>query len=340
MSKSRIVLIIAVIALALVAFFVIKAGSDKKNRNYDFSFREFAVEDIENVEKVLLFKRDGERIQLNRKKNVWYVNDKYIASSTAVANLLSAVKNVKIDYVPPDAAVENIMKSLMYNGIKVELYDKSGEAIKKFYVGDSPENSIGTYYLMEGSASPLVLSLPGFKGNLRVRFSYTQDEWRDRSVYNIKPEDIDEVSMKYFFDKDNSFLLKRINDGFTIQPAFEDLKKSNTRVNNDFAKAYLLGFENKGCEYIANNIEGREDILTRLPIVEIGLKLKTGKSKKLDIFMIPNLDNEVDEDKDGINKYLNESVLRYIARDENNDLFLIQYEVFKDIFVSARSFNK
>jgi hypothetical protein len=340
MSRSRIVLVIAVFVLALVAIFVIRDSSDKKNRDYDFSFREFAVEEIENVEKILLFKRDGERIQLSRKRNVWYVNDKYIASSTAIANLLSAVKNVRIDYVPPDAAVENIMKSLMYNGIKVELYDKNGEAIKKFYVGDSPENSIGTYYLMENSASPLVLSLPGFKGNLRVRFSYTQDEWRDRSVYNIKPEEIEEVRMKYFFDKDNSFLLKRLNDGFILEPAFQDLKKSNTRVNNEFARTYLLGFENKGCEYIANNIEGREDILTRMPIVEIGLMLKGGKSKKLEIFMIPNLDSEVDENEDGINKYLNESVLRYIARDENDDLFLIQYEVFKDIFVSARSFSK
>lgn len=42
-------------------------------------------------------------------------------------------------------------------------YDKKDELVKKFYVGDSPENSIGTYYLMEGSASPLVLSLPGLK---------------------------------------------------------------------------------------------------------------------------------------------------------------------------------
>lgn len=340
MNRIRLLLIFAIVVLTIIAFFFIRSDKDKKSKNYDFSFREFAVEKIESVDKILLFKRDGEQVKLSRKKNIWYVNDKYIASTTAISNLFSAVKNVRIDYVPPDAAVENIMKSLMYNGIKVELYDKNDDPVKKFYVGDSPENSIGTYYLMEGSASPLVLSLPGFKGNLRVRFSYTQDEWRDRSVYSVKPDDIEELSMKYFFDKDNSFILKRHDETFTIGPAFENNKKAVIKANSEYSRTYLLGFENKGCEYIANNIEGRDDILSRLPIVEIGLKLKNNRTKKLEVFMIPNLDEEVNDDQTGINKYLNESVLRYIARDENGDLFLIQYEVFKDLFVSGKSFTR
>lgn len=146
--------------------------------------------------------------------------------------------------------------------------------------------------------------------------------------------------MKYFFDKDNSFILQRRKDNFTIEPAFENIKNSGFNANSEYSRSYLLGFENKGCEYIANNIEGRDDILSRLPIVEIGLKLKNNKSKKLEVFMIPNLDEEVDDEQTGINKYLNESVLRYIARDENGDLFLIQFEVFKDLFVSRKSFSK
>ena len=340
MNRNRILLISSVIVLAFVAYLVISANSDNKNKNYDFSFREFAVEEVDNIDKILLFNRNGEQVKLSRKNNLWYVNDKYLANTTSVANLLSAIKNVRIDYVPPDAAVENIMKSLMYNAIKVELYDKNNEPVKKYYVGESPENSIGTYYLMEGSSSPLILSLPGFKGNLRVRFAYTQDEWRDRTVYSVKSGDIEEVSMKYFFDKENSFLLKRSADDFVMETAFENIGHSNLKVSNDFARTYLLGFESKGCEYIANDIEGKEDILSRLPIVEIGLKLKNNKAKKLEIFMIPNLDQEVDEEQRGIDKYLNQRVLRYIARDENGDLFLIQYEVFKDLFISREAFKK
>lgn len=79
------------------------------------------MEKIENIDKILLLQKRWRTDKTEQEKNSWYVNDKYTASSTAIANLLSAVKNVRIDYVPPDAAVENIMKSLMYNGIKVEL---------------------------------------------------------------------------------------------------------------------------------------------------------------------------------------------------------------------------
>ncbi|MGE5356009.1 MAG: DUF4340 domain-containing protein [Deltaproteobacteria bacterium] len=338
MSRNKIILGALVIILALTAFILIRRNIEKKDKVYDFSFREFAVEDIESINRIALFKRDGEIIELKKVGSGWIVNDKYPASPTAISNILSAIKNVRIDYVPPDAAVENIMKSLMYNGIKVELYDNNNKPVKKFYVGDSPENNIGTYYLMDGSASPLVLSLPGFKGNLRVRFGYTLDEWRDRTVYALAPDQIDKVSIKYFFDKKNSFTLKRENDGFTYFNPFQEYNKPPVIANKTYAKTYLLGFENKGCEYIANNLENKDDVLSRLPIVEIELQTIDKKVKKLEIFMIPNLDEEVDEEKEGLDKYLNDNVLRYIARDENGDLYLIQYEVFKDIFVRGSDF--
>jgi hypothetical protein len=287
----------------------------------------------------MLYKRDGEKISLTKNGDKWLVNDKFPANQNAISNILSPIENVKIEYVPPDAAVENIMKSMMYNSIKVELFDKDNNALKKYYVGDSPDNSIGTYYVMDGSASPLVMNFPGFNGNLRVRFNYTADEWRDRTVFSLKPDDITEVSMKYYFEQENSFVLTRNGKNFTLKPAFDGIKDFNTKVNPEFAKTYLLGFENKGCEYIANGYENKDDIVSRPPIVEIGLKLSNGNIKTLQIFMLPNLEEEVDNKKTGLDKYLNQSILRYIARDEAGDLYLIQYEVFKELFVTAKSFN-
>ncbi|MEZ4906911.1 MAG: hypothetical protein R2771_04540 [Saprospiraceae bacterium] len=63
---------------------------------------------------------------------------------------------------------------MTYGGIKAEIYNKDGEILKSYYVGGSPQNSIGTYFLMTGAASPLVMTMPGFTGNLKVRFSYTR----------------------------------------------------------------------------------------------------------------------------------------------------------------------
>lgn len=338
MKRKNILLLSLLVILAVVAFFLI-FNPGKSGTDYDFSFREFALKDMSKLHKIMLYKRDGEKISLTKKGEKWVVNGKYPASPNAISNILSPIENVQIQYVPPDAAVENIMKSMMYNSIKVELFDKDNNALKKYYVGESPDNSIGTYYVMDGSASPLVMNLPGFNGNLRVRFNYTTDEWRDRTVLSLKPDEITEVSMKYYFDKTNSFVLTRNDKNFTIKPAFEDIKNLNFIANTEYAKTYLLGFENKGCEYIANSYENKDDIVSRPPIVEIGIKLINGKNKKLQVFMLPNLEEEVDNEKSGLDKYLNQSILRYIARDESGDLYLIQYEVFKDLFVTAKSFN-
>lgn len=338
MKRKNILLLLLLLILGAVAVFLI-FDFGKSGKDYDFSFREFALKDMSKLHKIMLYKRDGEKISLTKNGEKWIVNDKFPANPNAISNILSPIENVKIEYVPPDAAVENIMKSMMYNSIKVELFDKDNNALKKYYVGESPDNSIGTYYVMDGSASPLVMNLPGFNGNLRVRFNYTADEWRDRTVLSLKPDEITEVSMKYYFDKENSFVLSRNGNIFSLKPAFEGIRNFNTKANNEFAKTYLLGFENKGCEYIANSYENKDDIISRAPIVEIGIKLNTGKNKTLQVFMLPKLEEEVDNEKTGLDKYLNQSILRYIARDEAGDLYLIQYEVFKDIFVTAKSFN-
>lgn len=340
MKKSGLLLIGLLILLGLLAFFLVRTQSDKKSVHYDFSFREFAVNDIETVDKILLHKRDGETVKLSRKDDSWYINDLYAAAQGSIANILFAIQNVRIDYVPTEAALENIMRSMMYNSIKVELYDKDDNPIKKYYVGDSPDNSVGTYYVMEGSGSPLVMSLPGQKSNLRVRFSYTADEWRDKSIYSLDTDLITELTIRYFWEKESSFTIKRDGDVFTISPAFQGIIKPVRQLETKSARTYLLGFAKLGSEYIANSIEAKDDIISRQHIAEIEIKLEGGENKKLEIFMLPLLDEEVDEKDTGIEKYFNHRVWRYAARDENDDLFIIQYELFEDIFLGIDDFTR
>jgi hypothetical protein len=338
MKKSGFILIGLVIALAIIAFFLVRTQSDKKSILYDFSFREFAVSDIETISKIVLHKRDGETVKLSRQDDRWYVNDQFLAAPGSIANLLFAIQNVRIDYVPTEAAYENIIKSMMYNSIKVELYDKDDKPVKKYYVGDSPDNNVGTYYVMEGSGSPLVMSLPGQKSNLRVRFSYTADEWRDKTIYNLDTDRITELTIRYFWEKENSFTVTRSGEDFTAGPAFPGVNKPVRKIDAKMARSYLLGFSNIGSEYIANSIEAKDDIISRRHIAEIEMKLDDGKNKKLEIFMLPLLDEDVVETDTGIEKYFNHKVWRYAARDENDDLFIIQYLVFEDIFLGLDDF--
>ena len=338
--KRNLILLLIVIILGLIAYFTVR-NPEQKTKNYDFSYREFAVKDIDQIHKIIIIKRNDKPLKFEKKGKNWIINGKYKADETPMANILSVFKRVRIKYVPPDAAVENIMKSMIANSIKVELYDEDNKAIKKFYVGGSPENTDGTYFVMEGSAKPLVMDVPGFKGNLRVRFNYTLDEWRDKTVIGENPESLKEIGMKYYMDKNSSFkIVKNDSGSYDVLPAFDDQRKIDGVVDQKAVKSYLLGFESKKCEYIENSMPDRNDIISRKPIAEISIKRDDNSTKTVTLYMLPKNDEEIQEDKSGLDKYFNQSVLRYLAKTDEGDLFLIQYEVFKDIFVRYGSFFK
>lgn len=339
--KRNIVLLIVLSVLAGLSYFLItKKSSPVAPKSYDFSYRDFAVKDIDKIKKIVLINRNKGLFSFEKHIDNWIINKEFIANKNAVNNMLAVIQKVRIDYVPPDAAVENIMKSMMYNAIKVELYDENDNAIKKYYIGGSPDSSDGTYFVMDGSAKPLVMGIPGFIGNLRVRFAYSMDDWRDRTVIHINYDDIQEVKMLYNFDKKSSFVIDNNNGNFSVTQPFGNSNNSNQVPDQNIINSYLLGFENKAAEAVSNSIEDKDDILSRSPIVEIFITTKSNTTKSVKLYMIPILDDEVDMEGTGLDKYLNQEVLRYMALTDSGDLFLVQYTVFKDLFLTYDSFFK
>ncbi len=332
--KRNLILLGIVIILGVLAFFIVKNNKGKDTYiDYDMSYREFAVKDIDDIHKIVLINRSEYKgtNTLERQGDHWTINQKHKANPIMVSNLLDVIKRIKIDYVPPNVAIENIMKEMIYNSVKVELYDKDGKAIKKYYVGGSPAKSKGTFFLMEGAASPLVMNLPNFVGNLRVRFAYSETTWRDRTIFAENPKNIEQVKLNYNYATNSSFLIRKENDNYYISRL--NHKNNKKKVKTKKVESYLLAFEKKGAEGIEDNEEVIKSTLEREPIASIDIKRIDGSSSFLKFYMIPWNDEKVKKDKKGIDKYLNQSILRYYAQDENGDVFLVQYEVFKDIFI-------
>lgn len=339
--KKNLILLLIVIVLGAVAYYLSQNDKAKKtNKTYDFSYRDFAVKDIDKVEKIVLINRSRGVLTFEKEGNNWIINKKYKASKNSMNNMLSVIKNVKIEYVPTDAAIENIMKNMMYDGIKVELYDSEDKSIKQYYVGGSPENNKGTFFVMEGSAKPLVMTIPGFSGNLRVRFEYPLNVWRDKTVYDEKVDNIKEVEVKYFFDKDLSFKISKENDKFNVSPAFENQKAIKGNPDQKFINSYLLGYTKKIAEGIEVDPELRENVLSRSHIMEINITRDNGSTKKIKLYMDPNLDENIQDQNEGIDKYMNQNVFRYFLLDDKDNLYLIQYGVFKDLFIPYKKLLK
>ncbi len=341
--KKNLLMLFVLLVLGAFAYYLVTNDKKEKirtNEDYDLSYRDFAVEDISEVNKIVVVNRTKGVFVFKKNKNIWYVNDTFIANQSLVKNMLSVIKNVKIDYVPTEAAEKNIMRNMLLDGIKVEVYDKSNKPLKEYYVGGSPQNSIGTYFVMDGYSKPLVMTIPGFKGNLRVRFSYSLNNWRDRTVLRENIDEIKRIKAKYFIDKKSSFELVKNGNEFEILPAFEDQKKINKPLDQKFAKAYLVGFKEKVAEGIIEDKSLIEDVVAQKIIASFDIERLNGTRKSLKIFLAPDFDQETFPDNEGIYKYFNNKVHRYFALNEKGDLFQIQYLVFKDIIIPYNIFFK
>ncbi len=341
--KKNILMLVVLLILGGFTYYLVDNDKDdvaKTIDDYDFSYRDFAIENIDDVAKIIVVNRTKGVFTFQKHNNTWFVNDSFIASKMLVNNMLAVFQRIKIDYVPTEAAQMNAMKGMMLNGIKVEIYDKNGNAMKKYFVGDSPQNSIGTYFVMDGYSKPLVMTMPGFKGNLRVRFSYSLNNWRDRTVLGEIPENIKKIELKYYIDKNSSFVLEREKDKFEIHPAFPDEKEISKPLDQKFANSYLVSFTKKIAEGLIADKEFIENVLNQQLLAELNIERKNGTKKSLRILMSPSFDKELLPNNKGIYKYFNNKVHRYFAQDDKGDIYQIQYGVFDDVLIPYQSFFK
>jgi len=193
--KNTLILLVLFLALAGGAFYYLN-GNDSKNTVSE-SDRNFAVKDIETVHKIFLADRSGKTITLVKKaKKEWEVNGKFRASQNVVENLLTTIKRLRMQSIPPQAARKNIISDIAVHGIKVELYNKADNKLKSYYVGGMTNEEKGTYMIMDGANLPYIMEIPGFEGGLRVRFwKPDEDYWKDLAVFR---EDIDKIKSPGF----------------------------------------------------------------------------------------------------------------------------------------------
>lgn len=286
--------------------------------------RDFAIPNIASVHKIFIADRNGQTATLEKKANHWQYNKKWKASPNAIQNLLNTIQKVQLKYIPPNAAVEHIVKDIATNNIKVELYDKVGENLKTYYVGGVTNDELGTYMIMEGSNNPYVTYMPGMEGSLRVRYILDEWKWRDKTLFEENMEDIQSVTMEFPKQKSNSFQLIRQEKDFELTPLFETTTNRGTPKKGQIEK-FLRGFDKLVAEAFENGHAQRDSIINQLPFCILTLQRTDGEQKELRLHPIIK--------KDRLGRLMqrdDEKLLieRYYANVNKEDLMLIQELVF------------
>jgi hypothetical protein len=285
MKKNKILLAILVV-IASVTLYMISRNTGSTIRD---ELKDFAVKDTSKISKIFLADRNGNSVILERSaKNEWLLNGKYEPKPDFLNLLMDCFYSMRVKNKVAKSAYNNVIKMLSSTGIKCEIYfEENDKPIKTYYVGGQTEDALGTYMMLENSASPFIMEIPGFNGYLTPRYSVSEDAWRITSLFRIQLKDLNSVTVSYLNFPEKSFALKNNNNRFTLHTPH----KSSSAANSDSVaiENYLsfysgVYYENRVTD---KSISFIDSILQLPPSITIEVKDKSNKIKSLDIYPMP-----------------------------------------------------
>jgi hypothetical protein len=348
MKKYRLVVFI-ILVLAVIAIILLVTNSKS---TFSSSVRDFAVKDTASITKIFMSDKANNELLLKKVNGVWNLNDAFKVRKDAINIFLKTVYSVAVLEPVSKSLYNSVIKQLAANSVKVEIYQYKHrinifnliklfpreKLSKTYYVGGSTQNNMGTFMLMEGSDTPFITYIPGFRGFISIRYSPREDDWRDHTIFNQRLTDIKSVRLEFNENPDQSYIARN-NENSSVElislsqnrniPVFDTLRLLD----------FLTSFDNIKFEALLNNlnIENKDSILNSVPLHVITLTDKTGKEFVVKTFHKYPAEEEFDIDG---NPVLYDRDRMYALVNEDKDFVLIQYFVFDKILRPLGYFMK
>lgn len=332
-------IVIGVLALltgASVYFYFFKS----KYSSVEQSDRDFAFKDTAAITKIFIADKDGRKSLLVRKDDGWYVNEKYKCRGDAVLNLLEVIKRVEVKMPVPKSGLDNVLKFMSYNAVKVEVY-VGDEKVKQYYVGHETEDGEGSFMILtdlssgENYANPYVCFIPGFKGYLAPRYIAEENDWRDRMLMNYIPPDIKSIRVEVpGAPADSSFSIDLQNANTFI---LRNIKGQIVPFDESKLRQYLIYYQNLSYETLVTGKNKRltDSLSMNTPFQIVSV---TKNNNETDRFVCYRKQFNQTFAKDASAKFDFDPDRFYINFDKGRQWALTQYYVFGKLFVNAAYF--
>ncbi len=206
--------------------------------------RDFAIADTSAVQKIFITDKGHRQILLTREKSGWKVNGKYFVRRDAIQLLLAGIHDVRVNRPVSIKEHNNVVMEMASQAKKVEIFTNENEPIKTYYVGGVVKDYEGNFFLMDGSSQPYVVEIPGFNGEVSVRYILAERDWRSRNLTHLIPAEIKKVSVQYFDERKSesySIEAKNLNE-FSITPNGETDFKKCFALFSEFRNLNALAF--------------------------------------------------------------------------------------------------
>ncbi len=349
MKKNSLILIITLI-LAIVAAWLILSRSETTLKD---SEKNFAIHDTASVVRIFMADKTGEQVDLMRSDSgVWTVNREFPARTDGINILLKTIQNLAVVEPVPRSARNLIIKQLASTGVKVEIYQhihrinifnriRFFPAIKKtrvYYVGSNTPDNHGTYMIMEGSETPFITYLPGFRGFVAVRYSPRLADWRTHSIFNTQISDIQSVQIDFNEVPGHSWKAVRSGErSFSLESVYTQSPVPD--YDTSLLLYVLSAFSDIRFETIVTGAskERRDSITSTMPFHSITLTDTRGKTFVAKTFHRENPGD--DPEMEGAAVPWDRDRMYALVNDDR-DFVLVQFFVFDNILRPLDDFLK
>jgi hypothetical protein len=331
MKRIHYYLILSVLLLAVAVFLYLNSTKGTLQRE----LRDFAVEDTAGISKIFMVDKQNNQITLVRKGDSWMVNNKFQARKDAMDNLLEAVGRLDVRAPVPKAGMENVVRNLSAESIKVEIYSDDN-LVKTYYVGGPTQDHQGTYMLLEGSSVPFVMSIPGFSGFLTIRYIMDENLWQGNQLFCYQYKEIRSVSVFYPAEPQKSFIASHNGDN-TFRLQFYQDKKDVPGFDTTMVFKYLGLYKMVNYEARMTQVsqQRRDSILSTTPVFLMTVEDIHGGKKSVKGYIRPADPGILDDDGKPI-KYDIDRMYAFI--DGNQNMVTIQYFNFDPLLLAVSDF--
>ncbi len=302
----------------------------------------FKVKDKARIGKIVLHDDKKRDIVLEKKNGLWFVNEKYEAREDIIARLLDVVTRVESQTPVSKAAHENVLREMLASNIQMQIYyEGKSKPEKVYYVGGPTLDGRATYMLMEVDGKPAsrphIVRIAGFEGYLTPTYEVEEDVWRSRMVFNVNPEAIKKLEVKYPERDEQSFSIELVGrDSFVLFNS----KRQTEQVQQGYLYAYLSMFQGVQIESFENENEEKDLIMRQTPLAVISVTTQNGESKSVKLFYMPvNRRSKTQVDEQG-NDVKTDIDKLYIALNEDKDFGVAQIYVFGKLLRTFEEFVK
>lgn len=321
------------ILLVIVSVFLIM---DKKDFTIDKELRDFSVKDTSTVNKIFMVEKSNNKVLLEKKDGVWWVNDKFKAREDAIYTLLKTLYRMDVKSPVPKSAHNSVIKRLATESVKVEIY-QNNELTKVIYVGGATSNHFGTYMMLEGSDVAFVVHIPGFNGFLSTRFFTDENLWRSTKVFDYNYNEISTVSVTDPAKPDKSYIVSNNGENrFGLK-----LLKGNKEIENFDTlevKTYLAYFKSIAYQSLLTDYDKKtkDSIITSTPYFILELTDVYQNTTSVKAFLMPATYDAYGPDGEWLP--YDPNVMYALINDK--DFVTIQFYVFDPLFKDFEDFLK